>query len=122
MRKSFTALALALAALSANAETITLPQAVCGAARICKSAGVEIRANTMYPSVAVVIGERTFYSLNGGERAADGTFDHIGPTVLYDGNDWIMLTAEFSSYRKPASGKLRAVTIWTLESGTVERP
>lgn len=107
---------LAAASVAVQAETITLPEAVCGTVRICTSAGVQIRASTAYPSVVVIIGEDTYTSATGGQDP-----NHIGPLVLTQGDSYIILTADFSTHRKPGSGRLRATTIWVLDGGTVER-
>lgn len=118
MKRTIAALALLAAAAVANAETITLPAVVCGTTRICTSAGVEIRANTMYPSVTVIIGADTYTSPTGG----GAPYEHIGPLVLTQGDSYIILTADFSSHRKPGSGRLRGTTIWSLDGATIERP
>lgn len=120
--RTFLALLLSALAFTAHAETIVLPEAVCGLVRLCKSAGVEIRANTMYPDVAVLIGDETYTSTTGGQ-SVNGSFAHIGPLVLYFGTKFITLTAEFSTHpRTPTGGRGGAQRIWVLESATIERP
>lgn len=124
MKRLMVLLTAALAFGAARADTITLPEAICGAARICASAGVTIRANTQYPSVAVLIGDKTYTSATGGQ-SVNGSFAHIGPLVLsIEGAvpaEWLILTADFHSFKHPLPGRARSETIWTLLGATIER-